>query len=92
MEFQPTNGIEAMIKPANQVINAILGNADITDKELMTTIIKAEGFINSQPLIYQMDDSLDDIQLMPNHFLHGQTTEEVVMNPGVGASLLAQVA
>ena len=44
--------LEAMVKSAKRAINAILGNADITDEELMTTIIGAEEIINSQPLIY----------------------------------------
>ena len=41
---------ESMMKSAKRAINAILGNADITDEELMTAIIGAEGLINSRPL------------------------------------------
>ena len=63
---------ETMIKSAKRAINAILGNADITDEELMTAIIGAEGLINSQPLTYQSTDPDDDVPLTPNHFLHGQ--------------------
>lgn len=63
---------ETMIKAAKKAINAILGNADITDEELMTAIIGAEGLINSRPLTYQSADPADDIPLTPNHFLHGQ--------------------
>ena len=61
-----------MIKSAKRAINAILGNADITDEELMTAIIGAEGLINSQPLTYQSTDPADDMPLTPNHFLLGQ--------------------
>ena len=49
-----------------------LGNADITDEELMTAIIGAEGLINSQPLTYQSTDPANDVPQTPNHFLHGQ--------------------
>ena len=43
---------ESMVKSAKKAIKAILGQADINDKELMTTIIGAEGLINSRPLTY----------------------------------------
>ena len=80
---------ESMIKSAKRAINAILGNADITDEELMTTIIGAEGLINSWPLTYQSADPADDTPLTPNHFLHGQvggqfapkTVDETQFNP-----------
>ena len=38
---------ESMIKSAKRAINAILGNADISYEELMTSVIGAEGLINS---------------------------------------------
>jgi len=63
---------ETMIKSAKRAINAILGNADVNDEELMTAIVGAEGLINSRPLTYQSSNSSDDIPLTPNHFLHGQ--------------------
>ena len=61
-----------MVKSAKKAIKAILGHADINDEELMTTIIGAEGFINSRPLTYQSACHIDDVPLTPNHFLHGQ--------------------
>ncbi|MCG8047968.1 MAG: hypothetical protein N0E48_20505 [Candidatus Thiodiazotropha endolucinida] len=67
---------ESMIKSAKRAINAILGNADITDEELMTAIIGAEGLINSRPLTYQTANPSDDVPLTPNHFLHGQVGGE----------------
>lgn len=63
---------ETMIKSAKKAIRAILGNADITDEELMTAIIGAEALINSRPLTYQSANPADDVPLTPNHFLHGQ--------------------
>jgi len=50
---------EAMIKAATKAIRAILSNADINDKELMTTFIEVEALINSRPLTYQSTDSKD---------------------------------
>ena len=43
---------ESLIKFAKRSINANLGNADIKNEELMTTIIGAEGLINSRPLTF----------------------------------------
>lgn len=63
---------ESMIKSAKRAIHAILGNADISDEELLTAIIGAEALINSRPLTYQSANPNDDIPLTPNHFLHGQ--------------------
>ena len=66
---------EMMVKSAKKAIKAILailGNADINDEELMTTIIGAEGLINSRLLTYQSACHIDDVPLAPNHFLHGQ--------------------
>ena len=63
---------ESMVKSAKKAIKAILGQADINDEEFMTTIIGAEGLINSRPLTYQSACHIDDVPLTPNHFLHGQ--------------------
>ena len=63
---------ESMNKSAKRAINAILGNADVNDEELMTAIIGDEGLINSWPLTYKTADPSDNIPLTPNHFLHGQ--------------------
>ena len=61
-----------MIKSAKRAINAILGNADVTDEERMTAIIGSEGLINSRPLTYQTANPSGDVPLTPNHFVHGQ--------------------
>ena len=63
---------EALIKSSKRDINAVLGNADIRDEELLTAITGAEGFLNSRPLTYQSSDPKDEPVLTPNHFLHGQ--------------------
>ena len=43
---------ETMIKSAKRAINAILGNADLTDQELIIAFTGAEALINSRPLTY----------------------------------------
>ena len=54
---------ETMIKSAKKALNAILGNADITDEELMTALIGAEAHVTSRPLKYQSANPHDDIPL-----------------------------
>ena len=63
---------EAMIKSAKKAIYGILGDADITDEELLSAVVGAEGLINSRPLTFQSANASDTIPLTPNHFLHGQ--------------------
>lgn len=41
-----------MIKAAKKAIYAILGSADITDEELLSAVVGAEGLINPRPLTY----------------------------------------
>ena len=80
---------ETMIKAAKRAMQAILGTADVTDEELMTAMIGAEGLINSRPLTYQSANPADDVPLTPNHFLHGQiggqfapeSCDETAFNP-----------
>lgn len=62
---------ESMIKVAKRAISAILGNADITDEELITAVTRAESLVNCQPLTYQSSNPDDDIPIVPNYFLHG---------------------
>ena len=63
---------EAMIKAAKRAVNAVLGNADVTDEKLTTAFTGAEALLNSRPLTYQPANPEDDIPLTPNHFLKGQ--------------------
>ena len=61
-----------MIKAAKRAILVILGNAEITDEELLTAFTEAEYLLNSRPLTYQSANPEDDVPLTPNHFLVGQ--------------------
>ena len=62
---------EVMIKAAKKAISAILSSADVTDEELLSAVVGAEGLINSRPLTYQSVNPQDPVPLTPNHFLHG---------------------
>ena len=44
---------EVMIKAAKKAICAILSSAGMTDEELLSTAVGAEGLINLHPLTYQ---------------------------------------
>ncbi|XP_068680566.1 uncharacterized protein [Montipora foliosa] len=80
---------EIMMKGAKRAVYAILGNAEITDEELMTAFTGAEAILNSRPLTYQSANPEDDIPLTPNHFLFGQvggkfapeSVDEITFNP-----------
>ena len=61
-----------MIKAAKRAVNAVLGNADVTDEELVTAFTGAVALLNSRPLTYQSANLEDDVPLTPNHFLIGQ--------------------
>ena len=63
---------ERMIKAAKHAIKAILGNAEVNDEELETTIIGVESLINSRPLTQVSGDPNDDPVLTTNHFLMGK--------------------
>ena len=63
---------EIMIKAAKKAIKSILVEADITDEELLSAVVGAEGLINYRPLTYQSANASDIVPLTPNHFLFGQ--------------------
>ena len=48
-----------MIKAAKKAIYAILGAVDITDEELLSAVVGAEGLIDSRPLTYQSANPTD---------------------------------
>ena len=50
-------------------LKSILGNADVTEEELMTAMCGAESLLNSRPITYVSSDHNDLTPLTPNHFL-----------------------
>ena len=63
---------ESMIKSAKRALRAILGEARLTDEELLTAVTEVEGLLNSRPLSYSSGDPQDSPVLTPNHFIVGQ--------------------
>ena len=63
---------EVLIKAAkrSRVDIDVLNNADLTDEELLTAMVGAEGLMNSRPITYPNVD--DPEPLTPNHFLFNQ--------------------
>ena len=65
------NGLrEVLIKAAKRSKVDVLNNADLTDEELLTAMVGAEGLMNSRPITYPNVD--DPEPLTPNHFLFNQ--------------------
>ena len=65
----------------NRAVYAILGNADITGEELMTSFTEAKALLNSRPLTYHSANPDDDVPLTPNHFLFGQIGGQFIFAP-----------
>ena len=63
---------EVMVKAAKKAIDAVVGERDVKDEELITVFTGVKSLLNSRPLTYQSSDPRDDVPLTPNHFLHGQ--------------------
>lgn len=63
---------ERMIRSAKRAKNALMGNADVNDKELLTVFTGVESLINSRPLTPLSGDPNDEPVLTPNHLLIGQ--------------------
>ena len=80
---------ESLLKCAKRATYAILQSADITDEELLTAFVGAEGLMNSRPLTYQTSNPNDKEVLTLNHFLFGQvggvfapeSVDETVFSP-----------
>ena len=81
--FQPPNSphfggiFESMIKSGKKAIRAIIGDAELTDIELMTAFTLAEDLINSRPLMFMSNDPGDFRVLTPAMFLHGRLSGQV---------------
>ena len=71
-----------MIKAAKKASYAILSSADVTDGELLSAVVGAEGLINSRPLTYQ---SLNPQDPVPAQAVRGRfapdTVDSTAFNP-----------
>ena len=61
---------KVIIRASKKAIYAILSCADVTDEELLRTVVGAEGLINSRLLTYQSVNPQDRVPPTPYHFLH----------------------
>ena len=67
------NGLlEILVKTVKRAMFCVLSKEDLTDEELMTAIVEAEGLMNSRPITYQTSNADDPEPLTPNHFLFSQ--------------------
>ena len=66
---------ESLIKSAKKALGLILGNANITDEELLTASVAVEGLINSRPLIAVNEDDKGLGAITPNHFLRNRSAD-----------------
>ena len=60
---------DALIKAARRSMFHVLSDTDLTDEELMTAMVIAEGLMNSRPITYQSSIADDPEPLTRNHFL-----------------------
>ena len=65
---------ERMVRAMKQVLQTTLYRADLTEEELNTALVQAEGLLNSRPLTVMSSDVNDARPLTPNHFLVGHVT------------------
>ena len=65
---------ERMVRAMKQVLQTTLYRADLTEEELNTALVQAEGLLNSRPLTVMSSDLNDARPLTPNHFLVGHVT------------------
>ena len=63
---------ECVVKAKKHAMMATLSQANLTDEELVTATVSAEGLLNSRPLTAVRIDVDDAAPLTPMHFLDGQ--------------------
>lgn len=54
----------------------VLSDTDLTDEELMTAMVGAEGLMNTRPITYQRSIVDDPETLTPNHFLSNNVASQ----------------
>ena len=67
---------ETLIKAAKRATYALLGNAYVTDEELMAAFTGAEALVNSRLLTYQSASTSDDLPLTPNQWTVANLVQE----------------
>ena len=62
---------ERLVRSVKEMLTALDDGRRVTDEILQTTIVEAEGIINSRPLTYVSQQTEEAEALTPNHFLRG---------------------
>ena len=75
---------ERLVKSVKQSMKKILGGSSITKSELITLLVEIEAGINSRPLFYVSDESVEYKILSPSHFLLGR---DALMNSNMTSEL-----
>ena len=63
---------EIMIKGAKKAIHAVLGEANVTDEELMSAFTGIESLHYLRPITHETANPCDETPLTPNHILYEQ--------------------
>ena len=72
---------EALIKSTKRALTAVLSKTSLTDEELHSAFVSAEGFLNKRPLTTVSPDPEDLRPLTPNHFLIGHFNSISTVEP-----------
>ena len=62
---------ERLVQSTKRCLRKTLGKAKLNYEELLTVIIEIEGVLNSRPLCYTYDDTIDDV-ITPSHLMFGR--------------------
>ncbi|XP_062558025.1 uncharacterized protein LOC134222898 [Armigeres subalbatus] len=65
---------ERMVRSVKEAMRALDDGQKLTDEILATTLAEAEDLINTRPLTYIPQDSVEVEAITPNHFLRGSVT------------------
>ncbi|XP_058816216.1 uncharacterized protein LOC131679498 [Topomyia yanbarensis] len=72
---------ERLVRLIKDALEALNDGRRVTDEILQTSIIEAEEMVNSRPLIYNSEQSLEADALTPNNFLRGVSPNEPHATP-----------
>lgn len=67
---------ERLVRSIKEAIGVLNDGRRLTDEILQTSILEAEDMVNSRPLTYVSEDSIEAGALTPNHFLRGVSPNE----------------
>ncbi|XP_053698731.1 uncharacterized protein LOC128745678 [Sabethes cyaneus] len=72
---------ERLIRSVKEALGALNDGKRLTDEILHTSVTAAEDMINSRPLVYVSQETVEAEALSPNHFLRGVSPNEPQMVP-----------